>query len=765
MMSHSKSKDSAGYLWVEEGEQHVGVVAEVAPVIPVHQTYTFAVPDSLAGALSPGQRVRVPVGRSGRLVPAFVLTLDRRVWDSTLRPIDSLIDEESYLTEDLIELGRRISTYYCCPLGRTLKAITPEAVRRQRGLRTVRYARLMVKADEIRAEGTRMGAKRRTLLEHLKTAGAPVEVKSLLVETGVSSSVLRAVVTKGWVEIATRKELPVEPMFGGPTVEPEFSLNTEQQEALVRISTAIDKGEFSATLLFGVSGSGKTEVYVHAIRRVVAAGKQAILLVPEIVLTTQLVQRLACRFHDVAVVHSGLTGSRRSIIWRQIASGEKKVIIGTRSAVFAPCADLGLICVDEEQETSYKNLQAPRFHVRDVAIMRAHQLGVSVVMGSATPSIETWYNSMHRAGFDRAILHKRVKDLPLPEVAIVDMREEYRRQHRTVLLSDLLINRLRETLDRKEQAVLLMNRRGYASRMYCPSCRSLLHCPNCSVSLVVHATTGESICHHCHAKMPTPTLCPSVGCGAKLIRLGAGTERVEDIVSRMFPGVVIRRVDSDTMRHRVHYQQVVDEFESRAIDVLVGTQMIAKGLDFPHVTFVGVIDADVGASAMDFRAQESLFHLMTQVAGRAGRDDRAGRVVVQTMSPDMPGLRFAVRHDYESFVENELKVRRQAGLPPFRRIARLVLAREREETARCDGQALADRLREIIADQDHEHVEVWGPHPCPLIRLRGQYRYDLLVLAPLPSTIQEILGELRASRELRKEVQSLTIDVDPVSLS
>jgi primosomal protein N' (replication factor Y) len=756
---------STGHLWIEEGDEHVGMVAEVAPVIPVDKTYSFAVLESMEAHLAAGQRVTVPVGKRGRCVQAFVVKIDRRPWDSTLRSIESLVDQESYLTKELIELGQLISRYYCCPLGRTLKAMTPEAVRQQRGLRTVRCAKLSKRLEQIRTSAERLSTKRERLLERLEAAGEPLEVQSLLSDVDASESVLRAVVSAGWVEIVTRKEVPEEGPSSVPRVEPAFELNADQQSALDRITSAIDANEFSTTLLYGVSGSGKTEIYIRAMQRVVADGRQAILLVPEIVLTTQLVQRLSSRFERVAVSHSGLTDAQRSVIWRQVASGEKQVVIGTRSAVFAPCRDLGLICVDEEQESSYKNLQAPRFHVRDVAIMRAHRLGIPVVLGSATASVETWYNCTHRPEFRLAVLPKRVKDLPLPKVTIVDMREEYRRQRRQVLLSHLMVRQLGETLERAEQAVLLLNRRGFASRVYCPACGTLLRCPNCTAFLVVHTARGESACHHCHTRIPTPSVCPVMGCGSRLVHLKSGTQRVEDVVSQVFPEASVRRVDSDTMRHRAHYQQVISDFESRKIGILVGTQMIAKGLDFPYVTFVGVVDADVGAGAVDFRAQESLFQLMTQVAGRAGRADSPGRVVVQTMAPDMPGLRFAVKHDYESFVRAELAARKRAGLPPYRRITRLVLMRDREETVRQEGQAIAQWLRAFISARAHQHTEVWGPHPCPLARLRGRYRYDVLLLSPSPSIMQEVLSQMRGASELGRILRRITIDVDPVSMN
>ena len=761
---------STGHLWIEEGQRVEGVVADVAPVLygGRDRTYSYSVPAMLESAVSVGQRVRVPIGRRGRCVTGFVVSLDRRVWDSTLRPLDSTIDPHSFLTPELVALGREIARHYHCSLGRTLKALTPEAVRQGRGMVKVRYARGVRGVDQLEAAGERISSQRRALLDVLSRENEPVRVETLLDLTGTSASVLRAMVKANWVEIETRLEEPAAPHNGEDDLlqaEPDFEPNDEQRAALEAIGNALDAKRFGVTLLYGVSGSGKTEVYIRAMRRVVEAGRQAILLVPEIVLTTQLVTRLASRFHDVAVQHSGLTESQRSVIWRQVKSGEKTVVIGTRSAVFAPCPNLGLICVDEEQETSFKNLAAPRFHVRDVAIMRAQQLGIPVVLGSATPSLETWYRSERRRDYQRVELSRRVRDLPMPRVDVVDMDSECAEAKAPVVLSRLMEQLLGETLERNEQAVLLVNRRGFANRLVCPTCRTRLTCPNCNVGLVAHSATGQSLCHYCRTRIDTPTVCSNVSCGAKLVQFGVGTQRVESILAARFPGVRVRRVNSDTMKHRSHYREVVEEFSARKIDVLVGTQMIAKGLDFPFVSFVGMVEADLSGVSSDFRAHERLFQLVTQVAGRAGRADVAGRVVVQTTDPTLPAMRFALEHDYPAFAANELAVRERIGWPPFRRLMRVVLSHQREEVVRREAEALAERVGESIDALSLSYADVLGPSPCALSRLRGKYRYDLLVRVLNASDLRTLSDRLEASGALRTKAVSMMIDVDPVSLS
>ena len=758
-------ENNTGRLWIESGEQRRALVAEVAPIIPVERAYSFVVPDELADKLSPGQRVEVPLGKRGRLVPGFVLALGEKPWDTTLRPLHSLLDAESYLTPELIDLGRRIAQHYACPLGRTLKAITPQAVRQGSGLVTVRYAQLAQPLAEIRESGERLTAQREALLKALSDADTALPVATLLEQTKVSAAVLRGLVKLGHVSVVECKEIRDTPDFDLPTVEPTFELNDYQQQALDAIGERIDAADFSVTLLFGVSGSGKTEVYIRAMRRVLAQGRQALLLVPEIVLTTQLVQRLASRFERVAVNHSGLTDAQRSVIWRQIAKGEKDVIIGTRSAVFAPCPDLGLICVDEEQESSYKNLQAPRFHVRDVAIMRAHARGIPVVLGSATPSLESWHNSEVRSHYHRVAIPQRVRDLPMPKVHVLDMADEPPINEHPPVLSRLLEELLRQTLAQGEQAVILMNRRGYASRVFCPQCHTRLECPHCHVGLVVHSSTGMAVCHYCRTRIKPPTICPTVGCGGKLLRVGPGTQRVEDVITQCFPEARICRVDSDTVRHRTQYQQVVDDFEARRTDILVGTQMIAKGLDFPFVSLVGVINAEPTALASDFRAQERLFQLITQVAGRAGRAETAGTVVVQSLTPDSYALAAAVNHDFEGFAERELKVRKRVGLPPFRRLTRLTLSHPREEGAAREAATIAERIRAVAEECQLAGFDLWGPNPCPLLRLRSKYRYELLLFTRDAGGMHSLLTRLRQEGKLKAKTASLMVDVDPVSLA
>ncbi len=764
-MAISKATQNTPRLWTEEGETRIGLVATVAPLLRFSKPYSYAVPEKLEQDVALGKRVMIPIGKKARLIEGFILAIDRRQWDSTLRPIDSVTDTQSFLTQDLIDLAREISEHYRCPLGQTLKAMTPQAVRKEAGLKKVRYIRPTRPIEEINNASPRISKQRRAVLSALEKNNDFQPLDSLQAETGVTSTLIRTMQKDAWIEIETRKELPDTKEEKNDVTDPHFALNSDQQTALDEIIKAVDSKTFSANLLFGVSGSGKTEVYVHAMRHVIAQGKQAIMLVPEIVLTTQLVQRLSQRFERVAVVHSGLTSVQRSLMWRAITAGKKDVIIGTRSAVFAPTPNLGIICVDEEQETSYKNLQNPRFHVRDVAIIRASKLKIPVVLGSATPSLETWYNSENKPNYRRLTITNRVKELPMPKVQVVDMEEEQAEIKAQLALSREMEKQLIETLERKEQALLLVNRRGFARQLFCPACRTTHKCPDCDIPFVVHATTEKVVCHYCHKSEKTPTHCQTVSCSEKLEQSGQGTQRIEWVLNEMFPDAKVERVDSDTMTHRDDYEKIVTRFANREIDILVGTQMIAKGLDFPFVSFVGMIDADASAIASDFRAHEKLFQLVTQVAGRAGRADATGHVVVQTRNPNLPAFAHALAHDYVTFAEEELEERKKTHWPPYRRIARIVLAHQREQTAEQEATALSNRIADAIKDLNLNYADVLPAAPCALARIRARYRYDIIIRTHTPSDLRKLMANLESIGALRTKAQSQTLDIDPVSMT
>jgi primosomal protein N' (replication factor Y) (superfamily II helicase) len=533
-------------------------------------------------------------------------------------------------------------------------------------------------------------------------------------------------------------------------------LTPEQQGVLDRLSPALEGDAFATFLIHGVTGSGKTEVYLSAIEKVVARGRQAIVLVPEISLTPQTIRRFKRRFPRVAVLHSHLSDAERHRHWQSIASGEVQVVVGARSAVFAPARRLGLIVIDEEHESTFKQETTPRYHARDVAVMRAKFERVPVLLGSATPALETWQNA-ERGRFTRLTMSERVGGRPMPEVALIDLRHE-----KTPLagLSETLRQAMIRALDDGGQVMLLLNRRGFHTFVMCPNpkCARVVKCDACDVALTYHKGRRLLICHTCDAQRPCPPACPYCA-GQKLHYGGVGTERLEREVVLSFPNRVVKRMDSDTMRTPGSHEAVLSSFKSGEVDILLGTQMIAKGLDFPNVTLVGVVNADTALHMPDFRAAERTFQLVAQVAGRTGRGDKPGLVLVQTCCPDVAAISCAIHHDYLGFIATELPEREKLGMPPFGRLVRVIARGPDELVVRNYMEQLAEALRAVAP----KSVRLMGPAPAPVLKIRNLYRYHFRLLAPSPKPLQELLHAVTTSVTLPGGVE-LGVDVDPVSM-
>ncbi len=742
---------------ITEGVERVGLIATIATIAPIDKTYSYLVPDELADRVQPGIRVRVPIGARGTLQPAFCVAVSRGPWDTTLKPVESVLDDRPLISDKLLELGQWISRYYVAPLGHTLQAMLPGGVRRAAGSRSIRYARLATDTTD------RLTPKQTAIIAALKSAGGEMRMDTLLKDTGCGPAVLKTLAARGLIAIDIRTDIEALRPTPADQAEPAFDLDDDQRAALTRLNTAIDAGTFRVQVLYGVTGSGKTEVYIRGMRRAIAAGRQCILLVPEIALTTQTVQRLSKRFERVAVLHSALSDVQRSRLWSAIAAGRIDLVIGTRSAVFAPCPRPGLIVVDEEHEPSFKNMASPRYHTRDVAIKRAQLESIPIVLGSATPSLETWLNASTNRNYELVRLPHRVKGLPLPHVHLVDMRDEHKERRGVHLLSRAMESHLSAVLRRNEQAVLLLNRRGFASFLFCPVCNTPVVCPNCSVHMVFHAATGFAHCHYCHERMIVPERCAMAGCGGHLVRFGIGTQRVEAELAEKFPQARVARLDSDAMKRPEDYARVLDAFEARQVDVLVGTQMVAKGLDFPFVSFVGVVTADTALALPDFRAAERTFQLVLQVAGRSGRSEIGGHVLVQTFASDLAVIRRAVKHDYEGFAIDELASRKKAALPPHTRLVRFVLADARQSKLEKAARDFVTTLRETFMKYGAA-ADVFDPQKCAIERLRNQYRYEVLVRFRTAKEMLKGMDALRGTNAIRARVQSLVVDVDPVAL-
>jgi len=538
-------------------------------------------------------------------------------------------------------------------------------------------------------------------------------------------------------------------------VVPEFT--AQQRVAFEALRGAIESHRHAAFLLHGVTGSGKTELYLRTIARALEQGRSAVVLVPEIAITPQTTDRFRERFGDEVVVwHSRLTARQRAARWERLLTGRSRIVVGTRSAVFAPVQRLGVVVLDEEHDPSYKQDQSPRYHARDVALARARLAQAIVILGSATPSVESYYAAT--TGPLRLLeLTERVQGRPLPQVEIVDMRKEFGGRRRVSLLSTRLSRALQRVVEAKEQAILLLNRRGFSRVAQCPACGSAMRCQDCTVPLVYHASRRELVCHYCNRREPIPEMCPVCHKGYLRLR-GAGTERVESELHRLFPGSGIARMDTDSMKAATSHRELYDSMRTQLIDLLVGTQMVAKGLDIPQVTLVGVVSADTALNLPDFRAGERTFDLLTQVAGRAGRGDRPGHVVVQTYCPTHYAIRAASRHDYAAFYREEIEMRKRLGLPPFVHLVELTIQDRSRHRVQAAAEALRAALVRVIG---RRRIGILGPAPHRIAAVRGIFRWHLVLKArqidPLVKIISETLGEGRRFHGL-----PVIVDVDPL---
>ena len=723
-------------------ERGSGVFARVAVDTAVRREFSYRLPAAWAERVQPGCRLRVPFG--SRELLAVVVGLDHApppdVPADKLRSARALLDESPLLTPALLRLARRIADTCWCSWGQALAAMLPAALRRGQARRTIPVIELAREPSE--AEVSELEAKQpkqARALAWLRRAGGPAEVREFLNRTGLSRSPLDSLAKRGFARFGSRAEV-LDPYAATPAAQiAPHALNAEQAAAVKALTEALDAGVARDFLLFGITGSGKTEVYLNALDRCLEQGRGAIVLVPEIALTPQTVARFRGRGGEVAVLHSGLTDAERHDQWQALRAGKVRVVVGARSALFAPVPKLGLIIVDEEHESSFKQESTPRYHARDVARERARLEGAVCVLGSATPALESWQAA--RAGEITLLqLRERVAGGSLPPVQVVDMRYEKSAKNHWLILSRPLEEALRTALARGERAILFLNQRGFAPAWHCPACGGSVKCPRCSVALTYHRWRKKAMCHACLAEEPQPTQCHA--CRGPVTMVGVGTERAEDALHRAFPTARIARMDRDTMVRREDYEELYRSFAAGEHDLLLGTQMVAKGLDFPDVTVVGVLNADTALHHADFRASERCFDLIAQVAGRAGRGPKGGKVVVQTWLPDHPAIRAAVKHDYRAFAERELLERAEFSYPPSGRAVRVTCEGPRPDRADKLAEEAAALLR--AAARGAKGVQILGPAPHALEQLRGRWRRQILVKAPLagPLAVQPALEQL-----------------------
>lgn len=782
-------------------------IARVIVDIALDREFDYLIPANLSASVFLGSRVLVPFGNSR--TTGYVVALAEKSGIEKLKHIHSIVGEKPFVGQKILELARWIGEYYCAPFEQAVRAVLPGAVRRKEsrfkerlfvslsGAPGAEHRLVAAKRSEDGTPNTTLPHKQASVLETLRAKG-DMFLNELLSDAGCTASPVRALEKKGFLQIeatrayrnplANRNILPTKPL----------KLMPEQQFALSEIIKCIEmeinghraaSGECGVSgvkapmtrtehrtpntehltpntypisprvlLLHGVTGSGKTEVYLQAIDYVLRKGKGAIVLVPEISLTPQTIERFVGRIGNrVAVLHSHLSEGERHDEWHKIHNGEADVVIGARSAVFAPVRNLGLIVVDEEHEPSYKQEEAPRYNARDVAVMRGRLEGCAVMLGSATPSLESWFN-VRTGKYRLARLPRRADNRKMPAMRVIDMRIETERAGHASVFSKDLIEAVRLRLDRAEQVILFLNRRGFATSLICPKCGYVSKCDQCSISHTYHRTRDELRCHICGGRKRVPQKCP--GCRDPAFKfVGIGTQRVEAIAQKFFPMARIQRMDADITARKDAYDRILGDFRAGKIDILIGTQMIAKGLHFPNVTLVGVIYADLSLHLPDFRAGERTFQLLAQVAGRAGRGEVFGEVIVQTYTPFHVAVQAARRNDYEGFCDQEIEFRRELKYPPFAHLICVTLRGASEEKTAFFSGALADRLRPRLPAE----AIVAGPAPAPLARAKGYYRYQIMLrhgsAMPMIRPLKELLRDLRLPKGI-----ACSVDVDAISL-
>ncbi len=754
---------------------------EVAVPVPLRRTFTYAV-QAGAPAPEPGSRHAVPFGP--RHLPGIVLGPAEPPPEiaAKTRPLGPALDEIPLFPQELLDFLRAAAHYYFHPLGEVLETAAPPLSHAARRLlrsgpatsgtppvERPRWRARLAEGVDLSALPKGLGPRQRAVLERLHAVG-PSPPESLTSVAPDPRSVLRSLQRRGLVLLEPVPLDADEPAACPVPFEPTPRLTAAQRFVFERLREALSADASPSPLkprgflLHGVTGSGKTEIYLRLVEEALHRTLGAIVLVPEIALTPQLLGRFRARFGEaVALLHSERTDRERRTAWQRLRSGDARIALGARSALFAPVRRLGVVVIDEEHDASFKQEDGFRYHARDMAMLRAHRAGALFLLGSATPSVESHH--LARTGRLRLLeLPERPTPQPLPRVEIVDLRKQRSAPGAPALLSPLLQRALERCLAQGEQAILFLNRRGFAPSLQCAGCAAVLQCPSCSVALTEHRRAGRLRCHYCDHRSPVPTACPSCG-HPELRRLGLGTERLAEELGRLLPQARVGRLDRDATRGRGAAERTLRALREGRLDVLVGTQMVAKGHDLPGVTLVGVVLADQSLAFPDFRAAERTFQLLTQVAGRAGRGARPGRVLLQTFQPEHPAVRFAAAHDYHGFFEAEIQARRELGYPPYGHLAAVRIDAPRLLDAARAAERIEATVRAAPPVRTGE-VDVLGPAPAPLERLRGRWRFRLLLRAACRPPLRQVAGGLARALEgarLGRDVRA-AVDVDPVQM-
>lgn len=749
---------------------------EVALPVPLFRTFTYAVPEGIATPIPVGSRVLVPF--RARQDIGICLGEATPPPNVAIKPILSVLDAEPSMPPALLETGRWIADWYAAPLGLTLRSMLPASLTSSRAPVAAPKRRKVVRLIQelpslLQREQTFARARQqRVVYELLEAQGGWAVLETLRQQASCSAGVIAAMARRGLVEVR-EESVARDPFADRPGVAPPPVPSTAQRDAIAAILGGKPGQTF---LLHGITGSGKTLVYIEVLRAVLAQpGRTAIVLVPEIALTSQTVDRFRGAFgDDVAVLHSGLSDGERYDAWGALRRGERRIAVGARSALFAPLVQVGVVIVDEEHESSYKQSETPRYHARDAAMVRARHEGAVVVLGSATPSLESWERS-ERGQAIRITLPDRAGGATLPSVQVADLRSVMRDAMATKgpntpfdpsmgVISPVLAAALESRLVKGEQSLLLLNRRGYASYLQCHACGDVQACPHCSISMTYHRVPEGLVCHYCQHQAAVPSRCPHCGEDA-LRRKGMGTQQVERLVAERFPDARIARMDVDTTSGKWAHTAILDRVGRGEIDILLGTQMIAKGLDFPNVTLVGVVDADTGLNLPDFRAAERTFQLLSQVAGRAGRGAKGGEVIVQTRMPTHHAVRHAVSHDFLSFVREELGNRRTPVYPPFVSIANVIVSGTDEGLTAAAMLEASRWIAALVARAALRDVVLVGPAPCPIDRIKDRWRWHLLIKSTRQGPMSRLAHYIAERCPVPRQAElRLVVDREPVTL-
>lgn len=738
-------------------------IARILVNLSLNKHFDYLIPEKLENKLHIGSYVKVPFGRNNnRIINGCIVSIRETSSFKNLKYIHSTHDSELRLPKQLVLLGEWMAEYYCCSREQAVRALLPGVIRGGK-ISPKKIIHVFLPDPKLATEylfSKCNKAKSRAEIIKILLEKPDIPLSLLLKKSKSNASAVNTLVKHGII-IKEERHVERDPFDFDLVKEAEIPILTDEQNIAVNtISDMIEgKSKHTTALLYGVTGSGKTEVYLRAIKKCIAIEKEAIILVPEISLTPQTTERFRNRFgNEVSVLHSGLSDGERFDEWMKIYEGKVKIVVGARSALFAPFRNLGLIIVDEEHENSYKQDEAPRYHARDVAVMRAFQEKAVAILGSATPSLESFYNAK-KDKYELITLSKRIDDLEMPKVNIVDMRSETLEKGGglfSALLRDSIYNRL----NKSEQVILFLNRRGFATYLSCPHCHEYVAtCPDCSISYTYHKSKGCLSCHICGSVIPAPTICPN--CNSPEIKYsGTGTEKIEEITSKLFPFAKVKRMDSDTMINRKSYEKTLMSFRKGEIDILIGTQMIAKGLDFPNVTLVGVINADTALNLPDFRASERTFQLLTQVAGRAGRGIIPGEVYIQTCAPFNSAIQYAVKHDFENFYIEEIDVREQLEYPPSGHLVVIKFSSESEEKVSEYSEKIFNEIGIVI---NNEKTMLSPPCPSPISKIKNKYRYAIMIRGFISKGLKMHLRNLLFNKYRQNQV-NIQVDVDAVNL-